>query len=546
MCKCPVFALLVLFFLFPAGKVCAADAAAGAPVTEGRTTVTRAVKASDMIDPSSFYVNEELFVSSIPILVLELEGGDALGPDLTARLTLYNKNDGDNSLADVPASTAMVHLQERRDYSTRGKFTYSVMLASADSTEAADVVSLAGLPPGKEWLLRGSVHDKVMLRNGLAYMLGQRLLPAATPEMRFCEVLFLYNGAYRYEGVHILAESMGDIYRKLAAPGKDGILLRYAADRARQADNAVRVGNKFFLATRIGSDEALTRDDKRDIAVELEKLESVLRSVSPSAFLGYTQQLDEQSAFGFFLLNSVMMNVLGDTVPFALLKNKDGKFQFIPDWDFDNSIDNAPERLRPLPYERGKVVVETQSILARRPPVWTILEEGGSMRDLRMYPLFRALEGEKFLWADSLFLSRSYLSGLNAAFASCREKYFSTRSLRGIVDVLTVRLGHAVERDWLRWEREYAGASEKSELFPFRDAKGVTHTRQTASFDQERVKISYNLEKQVEFLGEQIEPLYRMSSDLYDRGKSGNRQAGYSIITLVVIAFIIYLLTRRM
>lgn len=241
----------------------------------------------------------------------------------------------------------------------------------------------------------------------------------------------------------------------------------------------------------------------------------------------------------------MMLNVFDDMVPFALLKNKDGKFHFVLDWEFDNSIDNELERTRPFPYDRGKVVVEPMSVFSRRPPVWTILGEGGTIRDLRIYPFYRALEGEKFIWMDSFFLSRPYLSGLYSTFTRCREEHFSSTKLLGIVDVLAFRLGHAIERDWMRWEQEYTGAAGQN-LLPFEDAKGVIHNRQTTSFDQELVKISHCLKKQNDYLDQNIGNLYWMSADLYAKEKTGNKQASYSFITLVVIALIIFLLTRKL
>ena len=558
----PAFAVLFLFcfvllgFAYPG--VAHADTDAPVPVQSvqpARTTMPKTLQASGMIEPGNFYVNENLFASNLPILVLELEGGDTPAQNLTAQLTLYDKADGANSLTDVPVSTALVHLQERQDYPTHGKATYSLTLpgmadmpdtAATEGKTPSPRLSLAGLPESAAWLLRGTSHDKGMLKNGLAYRLGQDLIPESTPGNRFCEVLFLLNGAYQYEGIYILTESMDEFYRRLAAPGKEGILLHQTSGRERQADNVVRVGNTYFLVTRLWTDEALTKDEAREIAFELERLESILYSVSPSAFLSYSQYLDEKSAIGFFLLNSIMMNVFDDMVPFVLLKNKEGKFQFIPDWNFDNAIDNEPERRRPLPYERGEVEVESISTFARRPPVWTILGDGGTIRDLRIYPLYRALEGEKFLWVDRLFLSKPYLSGLYTTFTRCREEHFSTRHLLGIVDILALQLGHAMERDWMRWEEEYNSDSGPNHLSPFEDAKGITHNRQTTSFDQELVKISYSLGKQTQYLGTNIELLQGMSADLYAVEKSGNRQAAYSFLALFAMAGIIFILTRKL
>ena len=53
-------------------------------------------------------------------------------------------------------------------------------------------------------------------------------------------------------------------------------------------------------------------------------------------------------------------------------------------------------------------------------------------------------------------------------------------------------------------------------------------------------------EKENEFLHQKIRSLYWMSADLYAKEKTGNKQAGYSIITLIAIALIIFILTRKL
>lgn len=307
----------------------------------------------------------------------------------------------------------------------------------------------------------------------------------------------------------------------------------------------VRLENRIF--TDITPDgEGDRAESRRQIGVELAKLESALHALQPEAFLSYESMLDQRSAIDLYILNSLLLNGLEATTPFRIFKNDKGRLQFLPIWNFDTALDNAPARSYPLPFEEKLIVAEPPSLLARRLPVWRTLEAGGDIRDLRVYPAYLTLDGENYLWFDRLFLSRSFLTELYDRYHQLRQTFLSPENVQKMVDDMTAGLGPALERDWTRWHEHYAAEDGPYALSPFIDEEGIGHIRQTWSYDQDAVKIRRNLRAQDVFLMEQMEQLVWMSVDLYDRGTAGNRQAAYSLLTIVGMLILMHLLSRKL
>ena len=476
------------------------------------------------------------FASSLPLIVVEADGDGA------ARLIVYDNPNGPNSLRDAPAAVLNAVL-ERQPAPERSKGSYRIALRTQDG---APPPSLMGLVPGGEWLLRGSVRDKSMLRNSIAYIFGKTLFPSLTPEFRYCELLFGEEGSYRYDGIYLFAE---DNDRILAAhpdrsPGTQ--ILRYAQGQDRRGGPTVRAGNKIFTAMREGEDSAGQRDARVRAGVELARLDSALLSLNPAAFLRYESMLDVDSAINLYILNTLMINTEDSPARFNLYTKKDGKIAFAPEWDFDEALDNSPARTRLLSFEEDFPRVQPPSPLSRRVPVWRELENGGDIRDLRIYPQYAAMGGDKFAWFDRLFLSRPFLVSLYDRYHEVRRGALAPDRIRTMLEQLAHDLAPSLERDWLRWHEEYATERSPFALQPYVDEEGGVHVRQTWSFDQEMVKSGHCLLRQDAFIRDQLERLDWMTADLYDRGSSGNKQAAYAFITLFAMMALMYALSKKL
>ena len=114
-----------------------------------------------------------------------------------------------------------------------------------------------------------------------------------------------------------------------------------------------------------------------------------------------------------------------------------------------------------------------------------------------------------------------------------------------MVDGLASDLGPALERDWERWREYYSAADGAYAVSPFVDAEGDRLIRQTASYEQELVKIRHLLRRQDLSFMEQIAHLDRLSADLFDKTTSGNRRAGYAMAVILGFLILTHFLTRK-
>ena len=481
---------------------------------------------------------DERFVTQLPLLILEFPD-DGMGSIESGKavLSVHNGAAMENKVDQAPDIIASVMAQSVDD--TTAKPTYHIQLHD----QPGQRLSLAGLPANSRWILHGTAFDKGMLRNGLAYALGRELFKDAAPQTRFCELLVKKGDSYRYDGVYILAEN--DESSHASDTAGDSFLLEYSPRTDRLAENTVRVGSTIFADKTVWNTDDRT-EARRQIVIGLTKLENTLQSVRPEAFLSYESMLDQRTVIDTYILNSLLMNALETKAPFRIQKRAgEGALQFLPVWNFDFALDNSPRRDYPLPFEENLPETELPSLLSRRLPVWRTLEAGGDIRDLRVYPAYVALDGESYYLFNRLFMSRSFLTGLYERYHQLRRTALSPENVQKAVDEMAAFLGPALARDWNRWRDTYAATEGALALTPFVDDKGMEHIRRTGSYDQELVKIRRNLREQDGFLMKQMEQLPWMSVDLYDRGTAGNRQAAYSIVTIVGLMVLMYLLSKK-
>lgn len=490
---------------------------------------------------------DETFRSHLPLLVIEQNGNG------TARLNVYDAPAGMNSLHDAPAVSLDLLLAEQPGGNVSAKAAYYLNLPPSAIGAASQGISLAGLPQSAGWRLHGSAQDKGMLRNGLAYALGHVLFPDSTPHTRYCEVLLEKNGRYYYQGIYILAEDTTPLLPPQGKADDAHVLLEYSPGLDKKRGMAEQTADSDIFLARTLRDRGFTFVNPMDgtaarefrMESALDKVEGALRSLEPDTFLSYMSLLDQDSAINLYILNELLLNSDTRPVSFRLAAQQGEKLQFLPVWRFDEALDNTPVRSRPPAFEEPLPVIPTPSVLARKVPVWRQLENGAGIRDLRMYPLYSALNGDNFPWFDRLFLSRPFLSALYARYHELRRGPLSPENVGAAVDALAADLGPALERDWTRWADAYTAHQGPYALAPYTDAKGESHIRQTASYDQELVKIRQILRRQDVFLVQGIARLNRTGADLFDRATSGNRQAGYALASVIAFLFLTHWLTRK-
>lgn len=489
------------------------------------------------------------FTSHLPLLVIEPEpGGPASLHGASADLLLHDHVEG-NALQASPQASFKVVLHEEPGQQGQGKKTYSLELASPES----DAVALAGLPASRQWRLQGSLRDKGMLRNGLAYAAGRILIPQDTPQTRYCEVFFKDGDTFRYQGLFILVETAAQLFQS-REEGKENVLFEYSPqkDKRRSAREYSSDRDLFGWSLEDKGFTAIVAPEENRGALEarvevaMVQMENRLSATTPGGFLPYLALLDQDSVIDLYILNELFLNAQDDPAAFTLTLDAKGRLHLAPAWQFDAALDSAATRLRPLPFEEEASPLLPPSILARRVPIWRQFEEGATLEDLRLYPLYQKLDAYRFLWFDRLFLSRSFLLGLYERYSELRRGPLSSGKISAMVDALAMELGPALERDWRRWATEYEATGGPAALAPYIDPQGESHVRQTFSYAQELVKIRFCLIRQDNLLITQLRQAEWLGADLFAKETSGNRQAGYALLALVGFMTLSHILTRRL
>lgn len=503
--------------------------------------------------PSLEYINEDFsvqgpFQSHLPVLVFTFPAYNAAPAALSVELSLHGKLSGENFPLHAPQATHAVVMKEEPDQGTTNKKTYTLALE-----DGAAGVSLAGLPSDTQWRLQGSTRDKSMLRNGLAYALSRELDPAITPQTQFCEVLFNKDGLLQYQGVYILAQHLEHLLEPLAgeAGAKAAFTYSPAKDKKRnpdqQSDGALwgySLSERGFSP--LFSDHAKAVGQELLLESTLGSLERSFGSLKPEEFLAYAELLNSESIYNLFILNSLMLHSPTPGVPFAFYQNVDGRLNAMPIWNFDVALDNAPERLRPLPFDDEVTVAPAPALLDRMIPVWRTLADGATFQDLAVYHLYKALEGQEYLWFEHLFLSKPFLDGLYSYYHKLRRGPLAPEKVDALVAAQTEYLGPALERDWFRWEKDYAATKGDFALQPYTDSKNKVHLRQTGTLGDELVKIRHCLRQQNSFLFENVGRIEWMTVDLFDNSTTGNRQAAYAIAMVISFLALSHIVTRQL
>ncbi|WP_420455328.1 CotH kinase family protein [Rubrivirga sp.] len=195
--------------------------------------------AALLLAPSA--VAQTGFSSSLPILVIETEGGAIPDePKVMAQMRVVDNGPGArNAPGDSARYEGWIGIERRGSSSARfPKKQYGVETREADGSNRN--VSLLGLPEENDWVLYAPYSDKSLMRNALAYHLGH-LTGRYASRWRFCEVVV--DGDYR--GVYLLLETIKD----------DG-------DRVDVADtDSLGGGTIFKLDKRTGGDETWPSTD---------------------------------------------------------------------------------------------------------------------------------------------------------------------------------------------------------------------------------------------------------------------------------------------
>ncbi len=224
-------------------------------------------------------------------------------------------------------------------------------------------VSLLGLPEESDWIFYAPYSDKSLIRNKLIYDLSNEIGRYAS-RSQFVEVTI--NDFY--QGVYVFMEKLKRDSERIDVnklsedeiSGEDltgGYILKidkadgpnfgtdytdFNSFLSLYEPNNSNAGQSIRFLYEYPKEEDITSEQKIYISDYIEQFEDALASddfANPT--IGYAAFIDTGSFIDFFLLNELSNNVDGYRLSTFLQKDKNGKLQMGPIWDFNLAFGNA-------------------------------------------------------------------------------------------------------------------------------------------------------------------------------------------------------------
>ncbi|MBK6281614.1 MAG: CotH kinase family protein [Draconibacterium sp.] len=233
------------------------------------------------------------------------------------------------------------------------KKSYSVETRFSNGSNNS--VSLLGLPKENDWVLHGPYSDKSLMRNALAYSIGNAMGNSWHPRTRFVEVEI--NGEYR--GVYLFVEKIKiDKNRVDIATLKPednsgdeltgGYIISIDRDQEGSWNSPFygRTGSVDVPFSYVDPKyEDLTAQQRNYIKSHIIDFEYALHGNDfKDPDLGYRAYIDVESFIDYFIITELSRNLDGYRVSVYFHKDKDskgGKLTMSPFWDYNICFGNA-------------------------------------------------------------------------------------------------------------------------------------------------------------------------------------------------------------
>ena len=293
--------------------------------------------------------------SNLPIILINTQGKTIVNtPKITALMKVINNKDKVNNINDKTYEyDGYIGIEIRGNTAQmfeKKSFTVETRIDSGTNLN----VSLLGMPEENDWVLYGPYSDKSLIRNVLAYHLGNTQ-GRWSPRTRFCEVVI--NNEYR--GVYVLAEKIKiDKNRVNIATLKPedisgdeltgGYIMRIDRDRP-GSWNSPFMGRTGSVDVPISyldpAYDELTDEQRMYIRDYITDFEYALDGDNfKDPEVGYRAYIDVVSWVDYFLITELSRDLDGYRVSVYFHKDKDskgGKLNMSPFWDYNLCFGNG-------------------------------------------------------------------------------------------------------------------------------------------------------------------------------------------------------------
>ncbi|MEM6963961.1 MAG: CotH kinase family protein [Bacteroidota bacterium] len=379
--------------------------------------------------PDWFYVPS--FESDLPIIKISTMGQEIPDePKIVAHMGIIDNGVGNvnNVFTDAFNGYDGQIAIETRGSSSQGFPKKNYGFETQDSQGENNNVSLLGMPQENDWILHGPYTDKTLIRNVLAFHLGNKMGRWA-PRTRYCDLYI--NDDYR--GVYILMEKIKrdndrvDIAR-LDEDDNAGDSLTggyiVQVDREEFNNGWWSTFAPFpFIVYHHPNGSDLTATQRVYIRNYITAFEGALNGVDftdPDS--GYPSYIDVASFVDYFLAVELSKEVDAYRLSAFLFKDRDsngGKLNAGPLWDFNLGYGNAD-------YCTGWITSG-----------WAVDDPG--------------CEDSQPFWWNRLLEDPDFQNQLKCRWSELREGAFHRDTILQFIDEQAAFLSNAQERNFDRW-----------------------------------------------------------------------------------------------
>ncbi|MBO6052344.1 MAG: CotH kinase family protein [Clostridia bacterium] len=195
-------------------------------------------------------------------------------------------------------------------------------------------VSLLGMDRGRKWSLLANLYDKSLMRNYVAYHLGERMGLPYTSGCRFVEVYL--NGVY--QGNYTLLEPVTDGRGRVEIDPENGDFL-FEVDMNRN-DGSYYLVPKHGQRMKVNKPERVDSEGRSYLKTFFDSMDEALMTHDIEQ---YGQYIDVESFADFYIHGEITKSI--DVYDFSTRYFlKDGKLYAGPIWDYDLSMGNVSAR----------------------------------------------------------------------------------------------------------------------------------------------------------------------------------------------------------
>lgn len=305
--------------------------------------------------PDWFEVPVSELSSNLPIIKINTEGKIIVDePKIMAKMQVIDNPDGRNNLSDSEFTyNGFIGIEIRGNTSQMyPKKSYTVETRQSDGSN--NNVELLGFPKENDWVFHGPYSDKSLMRNALAYSIGNKM-GGWNPRTRFVELII--NEEYR--GVYLVVEKIKiDKNRVDIATLKPddtlgdqltgGYIISIDRDQEGSWNSPImgRTGSVDIPFSYVDPKYDELVPVQRDyIRKHITEFEYVLKGENfKDPQTGYRSYIDVESFVDFFILTELSRDLDGYRVSVYFHKDKDskgGKITMGPFWDFNICFGNA-------------------------------------------------------------------------------------------------------------------------------------------------------------------------------------------------------------